>query len=113
MAINNRNVIKSLILTLLSCGIYGIYWSYLMISEGLAVSQPNHNVMLEVILAILPPFLGFYSVEKKFAKMCEANGIEHTDRSLTFLILGFVPFGWFVIAAMFQAEFNKIKSIIG
>ena len=70
-------------------------------------------ILLVPLLMILPPFLGFYSVEKKFAKMCEANGIEHTDRSLTFLILGFVPFGWFIIAAMFQAEFNKIKSIIG
>ncbi len=114
MGLKNRNVVQQILLTLVTCGIYGIYWVYNMVKEAVAVYKLNDDPRLDIILSILVPPVGFYRIEKKFSIGCSKNGIEHTDRSIAYFILClFLPLGWFITVSMIQSEFNKIESIVG
>ena len=53
------------------------------------------------------PFVGFYMLEKKFAEACAAKGIEHSDNSILYLILGLVGFS-IVDLIMVQNDLNKL-----
>ena len=107
MNIKSRNIVTSIILSIVTCGIYGIYWVFCMVREAVSVKEPEGG-MLEAILAIFIPFIGFYLTEKKFAEGCAEKGIEHKDNAILYLILGLV----FPIAAyvMLQNELNKIAN---
>lgn len=106
MKVQSRNVITSILISLVTCGLYGYYWAYKMGTEAVTVKDENDSGLLEAILMIFLPFVGFYMVEKKLAEGCAAKGIDHKDNAILYLILGLV----FPIANYFmlQTELNKI-----
>ena len=90
MAIKNRNIVTCIILTVITCGIYGIYWAVMLAKEAVSVKDPADSGVLEIVLMLFLPFLGFFLAEKKLAEGCAAKGIAHEDRSIIYLILGLV-----------------------
>ncbi len=109
MTIKNRNIVTAIILTVVTCGIYGIYWAVCLAREAVSVKDPADNALLEIVLMLFLPFLGFFLAEKKFAEGCQAQGIAHTDNSILYLILGLVGLG-IVNYCMMQNELNKIAT---
>lgn len=107
MNIKPRNIVTAVILTLVTCGIYGIYWSVVMTREAVSVKDANDNALLEIVLMLLLPLAGLFLVEKKFAEGLAAKGIEHTDNSILYLILGAVGVG-IVANCMIQNDLNKL-----
>lgn len=107
MAIKERNIVVSVILTLVTCGIYGIYWTIMLAREAVSVKDPADNGLLEIVLMLFLPFLGFFLAEKKLAEGCEARGVAHTDNSILYLILGLVGLG-IVNFCMMQNDLNKL-----
>ena len=107
MEIKQRNIVTCILLTLITCGIYGIYWVICMAREAVAVKDPADNAVLEIVLMLFLPFLGFYMAEQKFAAGCEARGIPHKDNSVLYLILGLVGLG-IVDYCMMQNDLNKL-----
>lgn len=104
MNIKSRNSIVAFLLSLVTCGIYGIYWTYSMAKDALSVKGEDN--LLIILLCIFIPFIGFYLLEKKFAEGCAEKGIEHKDNAVLYLILGLI----FPIAIFFllQSELNKL-----
>ncbi len=107
MNIKNRNIVTAVILTLVTCGIYGIYWGVCLAREAVSVKDPNDNALLEIILIIFLPFLGFYLAEKKLGEGCAEKGIAHKDNSIVYLVLGLVGLG-IVNYCMLQHDLNQI-----
>ena len=107
MAIKNRNIVMCIIWTLLTFGIYGIYWIVMMTKEAVSVKDSADSALLEIVLMLFLPFLGMYMVEKKFAEGCAARGIAHNDQSILYLILGLVGLG-IVPLCMIQNDLNNI-----
>lgn len=107
MAIKNRNIVTCILLTIITCGIYGIYWIIMMAREGVSVKDPADNGILEIVLMLFLPFLGIFLVEKKFAEGCAEKGIAHNDNSILYLILGLVGLG-IVPLCMLQSDLNKL-----
>lgn len=107
MAIKERNIVTSIILTLVTCGIYGIYWAIMLAREAVSVKDPSDNGLLEIVLMLFLPFLGFFLAEKKLAEGCEARGVAHTDNSILYLILGLVGLG-IVNFCLMQNDLNKL-----
>ena len=107
MNIKPRNAVTALILSLITCGIYGIYWAIMLARESVSVKDANDDALLEIILMIVLPFLGFYLAEKKLAEGCADKGIAHKDNSILYLILGLVGLG-IVNFFMLQSDLNKI-----
>ena len=109
MAIKERNIITCILLSLITCGIYGIYWMIMLAKESVSVKDPADSGILEIVLMLFVPFLGIFLCEKKFAEGCDARGIAHTDNSILYLILGLVGLG-IVGVCMLQNDLNKVAN---
>ena len=109
MAIKERNIVVAIILTLVTCGIYGIYWTIMLAREAVSVKDPADNALLEIVLMLFLPFVGIFMAEKKLAEGCAARGIAHTDNSILYLILGLVGLG-IVNFCMMQNDLNKLAT---
>ena len=107
MEIKQRNIVTCILLTLITCGIYGIYWVIMMAREAVSVKDPADSAVLEIVLMLFLPFLGFFLCEKKLSEGCAAKGIPHNDNSIVYLILGLVGLG-IVNFCMMQSDLNKI-----
>lgn len=107
MAIKKRNIVTCILLSLITCGIYAIYWAIVMAAEAVKVKDPSDSGILEIILMLFLPFLGFFLAEKKLAEGCAAKGIAHEDRSIIYLILGLVGLS-IVNFCMMQSDLNKL-----
>ncbi len=109
MKVKERNIVVAILLTLVTCGIYGIVWAICMAREAVSVKDENDDGILEIILMLLLPFVGFYLAEKKLAEGCAAKGIAHNDNSIIYLILGLFGLG-IVNYCMLQNDLNKIAA---
>ena len=107
MKIEKRNVVTCIILSFVTCGIYAIIWALKMLKEAVQVKDPADDGVLEIVLGILLCPVGFYLAEKKLTEGCQARGIAHEDRSILYIVLGFLGFG-IVDYALMQSDLNKI-----
>ncbi len=105
MNIEKRNVATCIVLSIVTCGIYGIFWAVKMLKEAVQVKDQNDDGTLEIVLGILLCPVGFYMAEKKLSEGCAARGIAHEDRSILYLILGLVGLG-IVDYALMQSDLN-------
>ncbi len=110
MNFKSRNIVTAVILSLVTCGIYGIYWVICMAREAVSVKDPADSGLLEIILMLFLPFLGFFLAEKKLAEGCQAKGIAHSDNSVVYLVLGLVGLS-IVNYCMMQNDLNKIAAL--
>lgn len=107
MKVTNRSIAKCIILTLITCGIYGIYWAYCVAKEAVSVYDANDSALTEALLMIFFIPVGAFLTEKKFAEGCQKNNIPHEDKSILYLIISFFG-GGFISVALIQNELNKI-----
>ena len=107
MEIKARNIVTSILLTIITCGIYGIYWVICMTREAVSVKDPADSAILEIVLMLFLPFVGFYLTEQKFNAGCVEKGIPHKDNSVLYLILGLVGLS-IVNYCMMQNDLNKL-----
>ena len=107
MPAKKRNIVTAIILTLVTCGIYGIYWTVMLAKEAVAVKDPADSAILEIVVMLFLPFLGFFLAEKKLVEGCAAKGIAKSDNSILYLILGLLGLG-IVNYCMMQNDLNKL-----
>ena len=111
MAIKQRKLVTCILLSLITCGIYSIYWVIMLAKEAVSVKDPADNAVLEIVLMLFLPFLGVFLTEKKFAEGCAPRGIAHSDNSVTYLVLGIFGLGIIGIC-MLQNDLNKIATTV-
>ena len=107
MNIKQRNIVTSILLTIVTCGIYGIYWIVMLVKDAVSVKDANDSAVLEIVLSLFLGPVGLFLTEKKFAEGCAEKGIEHKDNSIIYLIIGFLGLG-IVALCMIQNDLNKI-----
>ena len=110
MQLEKRNIGVCVLLTFVTCGIYGIYWVVKMMREAVQIKDEMDNGLAEILLGIFLCPVGFYMAEKKFSEGCQARGIQHEDRSILYLILGFVGLG-IADYIMLQSDLNKVADL--
>ena len=110
--IKERNIVVSILLSIITCGIYGIYWFITLTDD---VSRANEDPEFTGIKAFLFTILtcgiyGIYWNYKIGKEIYEANqkrGITAKDNSVMFLILSI--FGLSIITyCLVQDELNTI-----
>lgn len=109
MAIKQRNIVTCILLTLITCGIYGVYWIIVLTKDAVSIKDESDNALLEIVLMLFLPFLGIYMTEKKFAEGCAAKGVDHKDNSILYLILSLIGLG-IVSLCMLQNDVNKFAT---
>ena len=112
--ISKRNIAKSILLSIVTFGIYSIYWQYLLIKNVKAVKKDDSGFAEELLCYIFVPFYCFYwwfnrgrIVKDEFASC----GRSAKGNKVVYLILGIL--GLEIVAmAIMQNDFNSLPSEI-
>lgn len=106
-----RNIAISILLTIFTLGIYGIYWMYLIVKNIHVLQKKDDGCLVEMLCLIFVPFYSLYwwytrgeSVKKEFKKQ---NYVVAGNGTI-YLILGI--FGLNIVSmAIIQNDFNSLK----
>ena len=108
-----RNIAVSIILSLVTCGIYGLYWFIMITDESNRVSNDKEAAsggMALLFTLITCGIYGFYWSYKMGKKMYEAGKIHNkdfSDNSVLYLILSILGLG-IVNYCLIQSDLNKL-----
>ena len=111
--VQKRDVAIAIILSIVTCGIYGIYWFIVMTNDVKTVSGDDKVASggLAFLFTLLScGIYGYYWAYKMGELMKtaqEKNGLEIKDNAVLYLILQIVGLG-IVNYALIQSDLNKI-----
>lgn len=106
-----RNLVVSIILALVTCGIYSIYWFIVMTDEINKVSgeEDTSGVMAFLFTLLTCGIYGFfwyYKMAKKLHAAGQRYGKDISDNSILYIVLGLFGLG-IVNYALMQNDLNK------
>lgn len=108
-----RNIAVSIILTLCTCGIYGIVW-FIMLNDEVRNASKDYGMptggvafLLTLITCGIYGFYWAYKMGKNIAVAKQEAGLPATDNSVLYLVLQLFGFG-IVNYALMQNEMNTI-----
>lgn len=110
--INKRMIGTCIALSIVTFGIYFIYWEYLLVKNTRAIQKDGSSCTGEMLCLVLVPFYNLYwwftrgkTVNEKLSK----HGYTAKGNEIAYLVLGI--FGLNIIsAAIMQNDFNSLKS---
>lgn len=108
--LTKRSVGTVILLTIVTCGIYGLYWAYKTIFELHAAGEKsNLEPMIQFILMFF--YVGFIifalNADANLNAIREKKGLSTKDNKILYLLLGiFVPI---VLVALVQQEMNALS----
>lgn len=116
--VQKRDIAICVILSIVTCGIYGLYWFYCLHNDTNTVSgnQDNTSAILAIVLTIITcGIYGWYWCYKR-GKMIEdaykMRGMVGSDKAVVFLILAVFGLS-IVVYALAQNDLNKLSEIDG
>ena len=113
--IKNRSFITAILLTFVTCGIYGLYWMVCMTDESNSLSDNNKTAsggMTILLILVTCGVYGIYWYFKMGKKLHEAGlkyGRQVSDNSIIYLVLGLLGLG-VVSECMIQNDLNKFAN---
>ena len=111
--LTKRDIIVAVILSIVTCGIYSIYWFIVMTDDANKVSNDTttSGVMAFVLTLVTCGIYGFYWYYKMGKKLYQAGqmyGKDIADNSIIYILLGVLGFG-IVNYCLIQADLNKFS----
>lgn len=90
--INKRSVAEVIILSIVTCGIYGIYWIYAFSNDvkiylGDETISPGTEVLLSVITCGIYAIYWMYKYGKYITNCQEQAGLPIEDNSIVYVLL--------------------------
>ncbi len=110
-----RNIAMTIILTIVTCGIYGIYWFIVMTDDAKKVSRDEQGASggLAFLLTLITCGLyGIYWYYKQGKRLYDAGinyGVNIKDNSVLYLVLGIFGLG-IVSYILIQSDLNEFSS---
>ena len=101
-----------ILLSIITCGIYGIYWMYLLVKNTRSIQKNTDHCKGEMLCLIFVPFYSLYwwytrgeKVRQGFAE----HDYNATGGGVVYLVLAI--FGLSIVSmAIMQSDFNSLKS---
>lgn len=110
--IQNRNIAVAIILTIVTCGIYSLYWYYCLAKDINELSGNQNDTSAGIVLLLSIVTCGIYEwywmyrTGVKLDEVAVKNGRAPQSRSILFLLLGI--FGLAIVSfAIIQSEINE------
>lgn len=106
-----RNIVTDILLTIVTCGIYGIFWFYRMCDDvGKHVPKAGINPVLDVILSLVT--CGIYGIYAAYrnANLLKENELEENmtpPQDVVVICLVLAIFCPIAAYAIFQDSLNK------
>lgn len=110
--VTQRSVVSAIILSLITCGIYGVYWFIVLTNDvGRLSRDPSFtggkHFLLTLITCGVWSFIWSYQIGQHVAEAQRQRGMSETDNSVIYLILNL--FGMSIVThALVQADVNKL-----
>lgn len=110
--IQQRNVGLAIILSIITCGIYGIYWFIVMTNDTSKLSgDPSFtggkHFLLSIVTCGIWSLVWSYQIGKQVAEAQRQRGVTVSDNSTLYLVLSIFGLG-IVTYALVQLEINKL-----
>lgn len=111
--VQQRNIALCIVFSIITCGLYMVYWFVKMTDEANTVSTQNQTAsggMAFLFSLITCGIYTWYWMYKQGAKIDEAKmnrGISSSNTGILYLILSIVGLG-IVSYALMQSELNKL-----
>lgn len=111
--IERRNIAVCIVLTLVTCGIYGIYWIVCLTNDVNTVSGDVNGTsggMVVLLMIVTCGIYGIYWAYKQGEKLDftkNNRGIPSSNSGVLYLILQIFGFG-IIAYALMQNELNKL-----
>ncbi|MCL2456695.1 MAG: DUF4234 domain-containing protein [Defluviitaleaceae bacterium] len=106
-----RELPMLILLTFVTCGIYGIYWYYMLLTNMYELNKQENTAVMDIVLSLVTCNLYFIYLAHKLGKVESAvqsrYGMPEKDDSLLYLILAVVGLG-IVVYALLQLNLNKL-----
>ncbi|MEE1037800.1 MAG: DUF4234 domain-containing protein [Eubacterium sp.] len=111
--IKKRDVVMGIILTIITCGIYGLYWLYCIADDmnKMTVTGPENTsagmvLIFSIVTCGIYELFWFYKTGETLDQMKVAAGENKSSIGLLCLLLG--VFGLSIVSyAILQSELNK------
>lgn len=113
--ITGKNIAKCIILTIVTCGIYGIIWFINLVDDlNTAAQTPEESSGITVLLLGLVTcgiyyFYWYYKAGDKVNKVRSLSGQPASDSAILYLLLGIFGLG-IVNYVLIQTELNKVAA---
>ena len=110
--IKERNIVTCIILSIVTCGIYGLYWFITLTDDASrANDDPSFTGVKAFLLTLVTcgiySFYWNYKIGKEMYEANQKRGIQTSDNSVLYLILGL--FGLSIVTyCLVQNELNTI-----
>ncbi|MCQ2471303.1 MAG: DUF4234 domain-containing protein [Clostridia bacterium] len=111
--VKSRSILTCILLSIVTCGIYGLYWHYCVVQDVAAASgkaddmSPAMVVLVSVITCGIYGWIWFYNAGSKVDEIKKRNGEQESSLSIIYLILAVCGLS-IVDLALIQTELNKI-----
>ncbi len=112
--IKQRNPVLVLVLSIVTCGIYGLYWVYQSLHEleQTTGKTDSMNSMVVLLLCLFLPSVGYLLygmvLNDQLNALRAMHGQPEEDNKVLYMILGFFIF--VVLLFMGQSEINKFAT---
>lgn len=108
--VDERSVAAAVFFSLITCGLYSIYWVYRIMKMQKELDGDGSSVLGEMLCMLFVPFYGiywYYTRADKIIEGLEKRGIQASSNKETFLICGILCLA-IVNIAIIQGDFNKL-----
>ena len=112
--IQNTDIAVAIILSIVTCGIYGIYWYYKIVCDVNTVTGDNTTsggtvVLLTIITCGIYGIYWSYKTGQKLYETGERYGINISDNSIIYLVLALCGFQ-IINYCIIQGDLNKFSA---
>ncbi len=115
--IRRREIAVAIILTIVTCGIYGLVWFFNLVSDlNTAVPEVNDKeagtvLLLTIVTCGIYGWIWIYNAGNKVDRIRQMNGEAPSNSGLIYLLL--CLFGLGIVAyALIQSELNKVATLV-
>ena len=113
--VQQRNIALCIILSIVTCGIYGLYWIYTLTEDTNRLSgDPNATsggvvILLSIVTCNIYMWYWMYKQGEKLDQIKTARGLSSGNSGILYLILTLVGLG-IVSYALMQNELNQLAA---
>lgn len=110
--VQSRNIGLAIILSLITCGIYSLYWMYKLTEEVSLLSgdrsfSGGKALLLSIITFGIYTLFWDYQLGAKIAEAQKNKGITPKDNGVLYLVLGILGLG-IISMAIAQSDVNNL-----
>lgn len=114
--IQTRNIVTCVILSIVTCGIYGIVWFFYIVNDlNKAAQTPDDKsagmiILLSIVTCGIYSWIWLYNAGQKVDKIQQLNGESPSSSSVIYLVLAIFGLG-IVDYCLIQSELNKVAAV--